>query len=46
MDRKITSLPKTAPLDWEGDLAAHMVAGLRAFLLDRTTTAPARRARR
>ncbi|MCC7264653.1 MAG: dienelactone hydrolase family protein [Candidatus Latescibacteria bacterium] len=39
-------LPHTAPLDWEGDLAARMVAGLHQYLLRRTEAAPARRARR
>lgn len=41
-----SSLPHTTPLDWEGDLAARMVAGLHQFLLRHTATAPARRAKR
>jgi dienelactone hydrolase len=47
MARKIDGvLPGTAPLTWQGDLAARMVEGLRAFLLRQTEAAPARRARR
>ncbi len=40
------SLPHTAPLDGEGDLAARMVEGLRRYLLQQTEGAPARRAKR
>lgn len=39
-------LPHTAPLEWEGDLAARMVEGLRAYLLRQTEAAPSRRAKR
>lgn len=39
-------LPGVAPLDWEGDLSARMVAGLDRFLLNETAASPAKRAGR
>ena len=38
-------LPGTAPLTWEGDLAARMVDGIRRYLLHRTDATRARRLR-
>ncbi len=38
-------LPGTAPLTWEGDLAARMVDGIRRYLLHRTDVTRARRLR-
>ena len=38
-------LPQTAPLTWDGDLAARMVDGIRRYLLHRTDATRARRLR-
>lgn len=39
-------LPGTAPLEWQGDLAARMVESLHRYLLRQTEAAPARRTKR
>ena len=44
-DPRSGRLPETAPLCWEGDLAARMVEGIRCYLLQRSAGAAGRRQR-